>query len=88
MTPVETDAYRISKARYAKGKIAIHCKPDGSGLKTRAARLLSAIAGNSYSNREKSYIVSPRQAEKFLKLFTEGRDADLGDCNGVLGYKL
>lgn len=59
------DSYTIKPARYAKGKMAIHCKPDGSGWKTLAALIVSAMPGVRYSGRESSYIVSPRCATKF-----------------------
>lgn len=57
--------YTIRPARYAKGKLAIHCKPDGTGWKTLAALIISDMKGVSYSNRESSYIVSPGCAKKF-----------------------
>ena len=57
--------YTINPARYAKGKLAIHCKPDGTGWKTLAALIISDMKGVSYSNRESSYIVSPGCAKKF-----------------------
>ena len=57
--------YTVRPARYAKGKLAIHCKPDGTGWKTLAALIISDMKGVSYSNRESCYIVSPGCAKKF-----------------------
>jgi hypothetical protein len=57
--------YTVSPARYAKGKLAIHCKPDGTGYKTLAALIISQMKGVRYSNRERAYIVSSRCAAKF-----------------------
>jgi hypothetical protein len=57
--------YTISEARYAKGKMAIHCKPDGSGWKTLTALIIDQLKGVRYSNRERAYIVSPGCAKKF-----------------------
>jgi len=79
--------FTISRARYAKSQMAVKCESDGSGYKTRAMRLCSALNGR-WSNREKAYIMSASKAAKFQELFNNGRDADLGDCNGLLGFKL
>jgi hypothetical protein len=57
--------YTVSPARYAKGKLAIHCKPDGTGWKTLAAQIISQMKGVRYSNRERAYVVSSRCAAKF-----------------------
>ena len=57
--------YTIGPAKYAKGKLAIHCKPDGTGWKTLAAQIISGMKGVRYSNREHAYIVSPGRAKKF-----------------------
>jgi hypothetical protein len=57
--------YTIHPARYAKDKMAIHCKPDGSGWKTLAALVIGQMKGVRYSNRERAYIVSPTCAKKF-----------------------
>lgn len=71
---VSTPHYLIARARYAKGKCAISNLSDGSGMKTRAARLAAALGGR-YTHRERAYIVSPSQAQLFHKLHQEGWDA-------------
>lgn len=68
--------FTVQNARYAKGKIAVHCHPNGTGLKTRAARLAAAISRHRYTNRERSYIMSPTAAVKFVRLFRDGYDAN------------
>ena len=60
-----TQTCTIHPARYAKGKMAIHCKPDGTGWKTLAALVISRMPGTRWSNREHAYICSPSRAEKF-----------------------
>lgn len=57
--------YKISPAKYAKNKMAVHCISDGSGYKTLAALIISAMPNVRYSGREHAYIVSPRTAAKF-----------------------
>ena len=61
-----TVSYTIQPAKYAKGKIAIRCIPDGTGWKTLAARTISEMPGVTYSDRERSYICSTRCAAKFV----------------------
>lgn len=63
--------YTIHPARYAKGKQAVHCKPDGTGWKTLAALIVSDMPGVRYSNRESAYIVSPGCAAKFDRKMKE-----------------
>lgn len=82
--PIKTADYTVRPAKYAKGKVAVET-PSTNDLKTRAARIMSAIAQN-YSRREHAYIVSPRQAEKFLEAFHSGKDGALGDVRGRLGW--
>jgi hypothetical protein len=72
-------------ARYAKGKIAVRCPPNGTGWKTRAARIASAVSSR-YSHREQAYIMSPSAAAKVRKLYETERDADLGSKNGKFGF--
>lgn len=85
-SPITTGEYTVRPAKYAKGKVAVET-PSTTDLKTRAARIMSAIAQN-YSRREHAYIVTPNQAEKFLKAFHSGRDGVLGDAKGRLGWVL
>lgn len=73
--PKEPD-YMITPARYAKGKMIIRPTSDGSGYKTRAARLAEAKGiGGRWVNRSGGYTVSPTAARKFEKLYAEGWDA-------------
>jgi hypothetical protein len=58
--------FTIHPAKYAKGKMAVHCKADGSGWRTLAALIISEMKNVRYSNRERAFIVSPRCAEKFV----------------------
>ena len=78
-------APQFSAARYAKGKIAVHCPSDGSGTKTRAMRIASAVSSR-WSGREKAYIMSPAAAAKVKAAFDAGKDASLGDVKGALGF--
>jgi HNH endonuclease len=63
--------YTIHPAHYAKGKLAVHCKPDGTGWKTLAALIISDMPGVRYSNRESAYVVSPGCAAKFDRKMKE-----------------
>ena len=65
MTEDLKSTYTIGPARYAKGKMALHCIPDGTGWKTLAALIISQMKGVRYSNRERAYIISPTCARKF-----------------------
>ncbi len=58
--------YQIRPSRYAKGKLAVRCIPDGTGWKTLAALIISQMPGATYSNREKSYLCSTRTAAEFV----------------------
>jgi hypothetical protein len=69
------DDYTIRPARYAKGKVAICCKSNGSGWKTRAMLLAERLANGRYSGREKAYILSPSAASRFERLYAEGWSA-------------
>lgn len=70
--------YRVTPARYAKGKVAVQC-PSTTGYKTRAARLACALRGR-YVNRERAYIMGRRTAERFLTLYHAGWDACAVTC--------
>ena len=74
-----TDAqpYTIAPAKYAKRMMAIRCAPDGTGFKTRAARLAEVVARGRYSNRERAYILSSAAAARFEKLYSEGYDGEI-----------
>lgn len=70
----EGENFSIKPARYAKNKYAVQTKGE-NGLKSRQCRLASAIGGNCYSNRCKSYIMSAAKAERFYALAVAGWDA-------------
>jgi hypothetical protein len=65
MTEDLKSTYTLSPARYAKGRLALHCKPDGTIYKTLAMLIISQMKGVRYSNRECAYIISPTCAWKF-----------------------
>lgn len=70
--------YTITKARYAKGMIAVACpgiECSMGTIKSRAGNLASHLAGNRYSNREKAYIMTPTKVSRFLELYKAGYDA-------------
>lgn len=68
--------YTIRPARYAKGKMAVYCKPDpsGEGWKMLAATIISGMPGVTYSHRERSYICSPSRAAKFEAEITRAQE--------------
>jgi hypothetical protein len=57
--------------------MAIRCAPDGTGFKTRAARLAEVLARGRYSNREHAYLLSRAAAARFEKLYAEGWDGEI-----------
>lgn len=76
----------FAKAQYAKGMIAVSCPSNGTGLKTRAASIASALNAR-WSNREKSYIMSPAKAQKLKTFYDAGTSPELGVMkDGKLGY--
>jgi hypothetical protein len=81
----DTLAPIVKPARYAKGKMAVHCPGDGSGYKTRAMRLCAAVSSR-WSNREKAYIMSAAAAKRVADAYAAETDVQLGDRNGVLDY--
>jgi hypothetical protein len=70
---VESQAYSITDARYAKGKKVVRT-PSNTGYKTRAAYLVEALGGR-WVNRGGGYVVSPAAADKFERLYRAGFDA-------------
>lgn len=62
--------YTISDARYAKGKKSVHIVND-SGYKSDTCYMIEAL-GARWSNREKAYIASPRQASNMVLLLEAG----------------
>lgn len=59
-------------ARYAKGMVAVHCPPNGTGWKTRAAHICDSLNAR-YSGREDAYIMSEAKAGKVCRAFVLGR---------------
>jgi len=81
MTENLKSTYTVHPARYAKGKMAVYCKPDDTGWKTLAAMIISNMPGVRYSHRGRSYICSPSQAAKFeaeLARTQEAREQQTG----------
>lgn len=61
-------------ARYVKGKVVMNCPSDGTGCKTRAARLAEAFGGR-YVNRSHGYVMAPGRAAAALDHWERGYDA-------------
>lgn len=68
--------YRIAKAHYAKGMMAIHCESNGSGWKTPEMYIAEAMG--RWSNRDGAYIVSPNKAKAFPLLVSQGWRGSIG----------
>lgn len=64
----------VVPARYAKGKSEMHCPSDGSGYKTRAARLATAFGGR-WVGRSGAYVMAPSRAAAALDHWQRGYDA-------------
>lgn len=64
----------ITPARCAKGKVVMHCPTDGSGYKTRAARLAEAFGGR-WVHRSHGYVMAPSRAAEVLRLWGINWDA-------------
>lgn len=64
----------VVPARYAKGKMALSAPPDGDWASS--AQLLAQAVGGRYSNRERAYIVSPKQAQRVRDLARRGYTAN------------
>jgi hypothetical protein len=62
--------YTISDARYAKAKKSVQIVND-SGYKSETCYMIEAL-GARWSNREKAYIASPRQASNMVLLLEAG----------------
>jgi len=67
--------YSISLARYAKGKLIVSPTRDGTGYKTRAARLIGDGLNCRWVHRGSGYVASPTQVKKFEKLYAAGFSA-------------
>jgi hypothetical protein len=77
-TPIGEGAehsFTVSPARYAKGKVVIHCHENGHGTKTRAMRIIGDGLGAKWAGRENAYIASSAQSERLQRLFDAGFDA-------------
>ena len=68
-------AYTIQGYRYAKGKQCLRPVSDGSGRKTRAARL-AEVCGGRWVHRAGGYIISAAGLAKFERLYAAGWDAN------------
>ena len=76
--------FKVHKARYAKGMVAVCPLDSRRGLKGRVSRLAEHLRGR-WSNREGAYIMSEAKARKLQVLYGDGRDAswvtkELYDC--------
>jgi hypothetical protein len=69
----DSKEFTISAARYAQNKIAIRCPSDGTGMKTRAARLCEGLGGK-WTHRCEAHILSTAAAWRFIGLI--GTSAD------------
>lgn len=69
-------AFTVSKARYAKGMMLVRPVNDGTGTKTRSARLCVALRAR-WTNRERGYVMSLAKVEKLRDLVSDGADARL-----------
>jgi hypothetical protein len=72
----EQPDYTIVPARYAKNLWVIKPRSDGSGFKTRAARLAEALNGR-WVHRSGGYHVSKARADRFKMLYAAGFDAHI-----------
>lgn len=71
-----SERYSITSARYAKKSIAVFCRSDGSGFKTREMRVVEAVGGR-WSNREKAYILPAGRETRLRQLIAAGCDGKL-----------
>jgi hypothetical protein len=67
--------FEIVGYRYAKGKVCVRTPSDGSGWKTRAARLAEALGGR-WTHRAGGYLMTSRRAEVFALKYAQGWDAN------------
>jgi len=76
---IKGDGFEISPARYAKGKVLVRITKSNGDFMNRTGRVADIIGGGGrgYSNREKGYVMSPSQAEKFQRAVIEGWDASV-----------
>lgn len=82
--PPEPD-YTISEARYSKGMMLVRPTSNGSGYKTRAARLIGDGLNCRYTGRENAYVASPSKVAKFERLYAAGWDASV--MTGALDHR-
>jgi hypothetical protein len=68
------EAFGVRKARYAKGLLAVSPRKDGSGYKTREARLAEHFS-RRYTGRENAYLLSVGAYRKLIAAYAAGRDA-------------
>lgn len=67
--------FEIVSYRYAKGMVCVRPASDGSGWKTRAARLASAMGGR-WVHRAGGYLMPPKRAEVYRQRYADGWDAN------------
>lgn len=67
-------AFTWARSRYAKGLEVVKPHKDGSGFKTREARLAEHFA-RRYSHREGGYLMSTRAIGRMLRAYEAGQDA-------------
>lgn len=70
------EPYSVSKTRYAKGKLVVRIRPDGTGFKTRAAYLIEVLGGR-WVHRDHGYQVSQATANRFESLYWQGYSGSL-----------
>lgn len=69
----EGAGFRCTPAKCANA-MALHLESDGSGMKTRAMWLAEALNGR-WTGRDKAYLLSPRRAALWRRLYLAGFDA-------------
>lgn len=70
------EPFTVTRARYAKGMMAVQVHDNRDGFKGRTARLCDALKGR-WSNREGAYIMSPNKVKKLQSLYAKGWDATI-----------
>lgn len=64
----EKPVIKITKAKYAKGMMAVCIQSAADGFKTSAHRIIADNLKCRYSNRERAYIAPPSKVAKFKAL--------------------
>lgn len=74
-------AFIVTRAKCAKGMMAVHPLDNREGLKGRTARLCEHLKGR-WTHRDCAYLMSPRKVERLKQLYADGWDA--GSITGEL----